>query len=241
MLRHGRVSRFAAVAVAALAAAMSEQSASSRPPAAPRAPPVGPSSSGMLTTSAPGPVLPDLAASFSPSSLADQLTAPAGVAAKAPLVRKHSDTEWSVPMGEALEAFLYHSGPPEITRYNLGLVRREEPAKASVMRHAVAANGRHSYGDVLSLTPDGQEKVATSPSLIAFKIELRCLGTAKHGKAGPNCRRACGGFGMCVTDCANSSIRFHNCEFRVVIVATLKDIEERQWRVRVRRRLAPCP
>ena len=202
---------------------------------------MGPSSSAILTASAPGPVLPDLAVAFSPSSLADQLKAPTGIAAKSPLPRKHSDTEWSVPMGEALEAFLYHSGPPEITRYNLGLVRRDEPAKASVMRHAVAARGGHSYGDVLSLTPAGQEKVATSPTLTGFKIELRCLGTGKHGKAGPNCRRACGGFGMCVTDCTNSTARWHNCEFRVVVVATLKDIEERQWRVRVRRLLAPCP
>ena len=60
-------------------------------------------------SSAPAPVLPTAEERF--SRLTDHLAAPSGFTSQASLTKKLSDTEWLVPMGSALEAFL----PPPAT------------------------------------------------------------------------------------------------------------------------------
>ena len=58
------------------------------------------------------------------SMLDQQVVAPPNVASAGSLARQHNSNTWHVQQHVAMEAFLYTSGPPEITRYNFGLVAR---------------------------------------------------------------------------------------------------------------------
>ena len=153
------------------------------------------------------------------------------------MARNIGANQWRVTMGSALEAFLCHSGPAIIARYNLGVEKRRED-KPLIVRHAALGGIKHDFADVLELSVAGQAKLQTSPDKVAYQLKLRCLGTAKHGKAGPNCMRACGGFGYCVDHCT-ANVRWHNCKFIVIISASVKDVQERTWCVQVRWRPSP--
>ena len=78
-----------------------------------------------------------------------KVLAPRMVTRTACLVQKISDTQWRVPMGEAVAHFLAANGPPEIVSYNFNKVWGRHCA-VSVQRHPVV---RASSARTRSLIP----------------------------------------------------------------------------------------
>lgn len=135
-----------------------------------------------------------------------------------------------VPVGMPMVAFLYATGPVEVTRYNFHVVRtktffdRRDRSRALVARVPYEESAKRCPGDSFRLTAVGNELLATQPGRLAYKQELACSGKSLHGKEPPNCWRKCGGIGACAYGCDDRS-RNHGCSFRVEISASLQDVE----------------
>ena len=148
-----------------------------------------------------------------------------------------SDTIWLVPQGLALEAFLYSSGPPEVSRYNFNLVRRKWNA-VLVRRQSSQPGGGFNPSDTLVLEPLGEVKFATHPTTNCWHEEWACSGASANGKAPPNCHRLCGGIMACEPGCINGAKRHHNCSFHIIITASLEDVRHNRRRVEI---TGACP
>ena len=120
----------------------------------------------------------------------------------------------------------------ESSRENFVLVRRQP----------YEAGSAYSPADTLILTPYGESLLQEKPALQVWREVWACSGKAKHRKAAPNCERACGGIGLCLEGCGQSAERFHDCQFRYEVTATLSDVANNRRCVstqgaRLRRRL----
>ena len=122
-----------------------------------------------------------------------------------------------------LEAFLYSTGPPEITRYNFKLVWRRID-DSLVRRQAYLQGGDYSAADTYTLTARGNERLKSKPRTRCFTWEMACTGRGVHGKAAPNCQRLCGGISVCLEGCKDGDKRHHACTVRVVVSSSIEDV-----------------
>ena len=111
------------------------------------------------------------------ATLQDAVAAHSQFASTAGTAIKMSDTIWLVPQGLALEAFLYSSGPPEVSRYNFNLVKRKWNA-VLVRRQSSQPGGGFNPSDTLVLEPLGEVKFATHPTTNCWHEEWACSGVA---------------------------------------------------------------
>jgi hypothetical protein len=157
------------------------------------------------------------------STLEQQIVAPPQLSSAGGVARQIAPRVWHVPQHLAMENFLCFQGPAPISRYNFLLVRRllkQELAR----RQPYEAGSGYSPADTLILTPHGERLLQEKPTLQVWREVWVCSGKAKHGKAAPNCQRACGGIAVCLEGCCQSTQPFHNCQFRYEITATLSDV-----------------
>ena len=156
-----------------------------------------------------------------------KVLAPRMVTRTACLVQKISDTQWRVPMGEAVAHFLAANGPPEIVSYNFNKVWGRHCA-VSVQRHPVVPAGprfaHHDFADILELTSLGERQLSMPEEKqpLVFTLELACSG-ASHGlpkkSVDPcNCARVCCGALGSACSCARKAHK--GCSVRVLLTAT---------------------
>ena len=92
-----------------------------------------------------------------------KVLAPRMVTRTACVVQKISDTQWRVPMGEAVAHFLAANGPPEIVSYNFNK-RTSWHCTTSVRCHPVVPVGpryaHHDFADLLELTSLGERQLS---------------------------------------------------------------------------------
>jgi hypothetical protein len=157
------------------------------------------------------------------SLLDQQVVAPSSIASAGTLARQLDSNTWHVQQHVAMEAFLYTSGPQEITRYNFGLVARVIKHEL-VRRQPHLSGGAYSAADTFQLTSVGEERRKSKPTLNCFRWEMACTGRAAHGKAAPNCQRVCGGISVCLESCTDGGKPHHACTVRIVVSASLEDV-----------------
>ena len=176
------------------------------------------------------------------STLEQQIVAPPQLSSAGGAARQTAHRKWQVPQHLALENFLSFGGPPEISRYNFVLVRRLFKGELA-RRQPYEAGSAYSPADTLILTPYGESLLQEKPTLQVWREVWACSGKALHRKAAPNCERACGGIGLCLEGCGQSAERFHDCQFRYEVTASLSDVANNRRCVSTQgarlRRLAP--
>ena len=151
--------------------------------------------------------------------------APHSVTRNAAMVTKLSDHSWSIAMGAAVADFLGANGPAEIVRYNWNKLEGawHDPVLVSVVpvvpQDKTRQYGRRDHADLLELTMLGARR---SGSKQVYRLRLGCTGTES------NCRRACGGLGVCIPGCADARKTGHFCSARVLVTATIDDVKARR-------------
>ena len=124
------------------------------------------------------------------SNLSDQVAAPPALTSVASLAREIESNKWEVPMGPPLSAFLYHSGPREVVRYNLQFVKRKVNAHL-VSRAACEKAAAYNPADVYTLTEAGRQLLEEGDGdRRCVTWEQACTGRGAHGRDDPNCMRA---------------------------------------------------
>ena len=161
-----------------------------------------------------------------------------------------SDTMWEVTGGRSLEVFLTMTGPSEISGCNLIVSKPfgitagaasdvTKQAHSSSRLSGATVYEKHKLTDVFTLTSAGAERLAQIKRRgyqdpVVVRGTLYCSGrpstSSKHslavrGHNGPNCQRACGGLGKCVSGCSNSSSLGHCCQYHLKLTMKLSQVE----------------
>jgi hypothetical protein len=167
---------------------------------------------------------------------------------------KKCDRSYIGPQGPDLSVFLEEACEmEELTKCNLEMfsTQKTKPKKYkglfTISRHYDRAEATvkdenkhmHSLTDILSLTSEGKEFLASCKFFdpVVYTLKLRCGGGSYRGRpSGSNCVRVacrsgwCTGAGECSEGCGWSKTRnfkdrlLHMCDFTVTITATLSDI-----------------